>query len=133
MSREAAASGRLIVLPYIGGEQCMRQKTHDLIATSSNMGHTDIILTRNCTTNWPKIQRSLLLLKTAEDRPDLCAQVFNLKLIVLMETIIRDKNFGKVVSHVSLIEFKTDSLHSTKPRRMHLNSARVDTVISGNC
>ncbi len=37
---EAVRFGRLVVLPstYIGGERYMRQKMHDIIATSNKMG-----------------------------------------------------------------------------------------------
>ncbi len=44
---EAVRSGLLVVLPstYIGGERYMRQKMHDIIATSNKMAHPDIFLT----------------------------------------------------------------------------------------
>ncbi len=90
---EAVRSGRLVVLPstYIGGERYMRQKMHDIIATSNKMGHPDIFLTMTCNPNWPEIRRSLLPGQSSQDRPDLCARVFILKLKALMEAIIEDK------------------------------------------
>ncbi len=49
---EAVRSGRFAVLPssYIGGERYMRQKMHDIIATSNKMGHPDIFLAMTCNT-----------------------------------------------------------------------------------
>ncbi len=55
---EAVRTGRLVVLPstYIGGERYMRQKMHDIIATSNKMGHPDIFLTMTCNLNWPRFE-----------------------------------------------------------------------------
>ncbi len=109
---EAVRAGRLVILPstYVGGERYMRQKMHDIIATSNKLGHPDIFLTMTCNPNWPEILRSLLPGQTPKDRPDLCARVFKLKLKALMETVIRDKIFGEVVAHVRVIEFQKRGL-----------------------
>ncbi len=86
---EAVRLGKLVVLPstYVCGERYMRQKMHDIIATSTKLGHPDIFLTMTCNPNWVEIQRSLLPGQSAQDRPDLCARVFKLKLQALMEVV----------------------------------------------
>ncbi len=88
----------------------MRQKMHDIIATSNKLGHPDIFLTMTCNPNWPEIRRSLLPSQTLKDRPHLCARVFRLKLKALMETVTKDKVFGTVVAHVRVIEFQKRGL-----------------------
>ncbi len=99
---EAVSSGLSVFLPskYIGGECYMRQEMRHIIATSDKMGYPDIFLTITCNSNWKEIRRSLLLGKSPQDRPDLCARVFNLKLKALMEVVIKDKIFGEVLAHV---------------------------------
>ncbi len=57
----------------------MCQKIHEIFADSNKMGHQDIFL------SYPEIRRSNLLVKSPQDRPDLCARIFNLKLTVSME------------------------------------------------
>ena len=54
--------GRLVVLAstYIGTDQWMRQKLHDIIATSNSIGHLDVFKTINCNPHWPEIQSALL-------------------------------------------------------------------------
>ncbi len=109
---EAVRLGKLVVLPstYVGGERYMRQKMHDIIATSTKLGHPDIFLTMTCNPNWVEIQRSLLPAQSPQDRPDLCARVFMLKLQALMEIVIQDKIFGKVIAHVRVVEFQKRGL-----------------------
>ncbi len=50
---EAVRSVRLVVVPstYIGGELYMRQKMHDIIATSNEMGDPEIFLKMTCNPN----------------------------------------------------------------------------------
>ncbi len=137
---EAARSGRLVVLPstYIGGERYMRQKMHDIIATSNKMGHPDIFLTMTCNPNWPEIREALLPGQSSQNRPDPCPRVFNLKLKALMEAVINDKIFGEVVAHVRVIEFQKRGLPHAHcifildqaSKNVLRNPARVDSVIS---
>ncbi len=56
-----------------------------------------------CNPNWPEIRRSLLPGQSPQDRPDLFARVFNLKLKALMEAGIKDKIFKEVVAHARVI------------------------------
>ena len=74
----------------------MRQKMHDIIATSNKLGHPDIFLTMTCNPNWPEIRRSLLPGQSAQDRPDMCARVFRLNLKALMEAVVKMKSLEKL-------------------------------------
>ncbi len=102
------------------------------------MGHPNIFLTMTCNPNWPEIRRALLPGQSSQDRPDLCARVFNLKLKELMEAVIKDKIFGEVVAHVRVTEFQKRGLphahcifilDQTSKNALR-NPARVDTVIA---
>ncbi len=105
----------------------MREKMHDIIATSNKMEHPNIFLTTTCNPNC----RKFLAGQTPQDRPDLCARVLNLKLKALMEAVINDKIVGEVVAHVMVIEFRSEDClmriacsFSTKPRRTHFDIRR---------
>ncbi|CDF41007.1 ATP dpendant DNA helicase [Chondrus crispus] len=95
---DAVRAGRLFILPstYIGGDRYMRQQMHDIIAISNQIGHPDIFLTMTCNPSWPEITRALLPNQTPQDRPDLCARVFRLKMKDLMSLVINEEVFGTV-------------------------------------
>ncbi len=116
----------------------MRQKMHDIIATSNKMRHPDIFLSMTCNPNWTEVRRSLVPRQSPRDRLDLSARVFSLKLKALIEAVIKDKIFGEVVAHVRVIEFQKRGLpHAHCIFILDQGSknalripARVDTVIS---
>ena len=101
-----------MILPstHVGGERYMRQKMHDIIATSNKLGHPDIFLTMTCNPNWPEITRSLFSVQTAKERPDLCARVFRLKRKAAMETVVKHQLFGNVEAHVRVIDVQKRGL-----------------------
>lgn len=109
---DAVRAGRLFILPstHIGGDRYMRQQMHDIIAISNQVGHPDIFLTMTCNPNWPEIRRSLLPNQIPQNRPDLCARVFRLKLKDLMSNVIDEQLFGTVAAHVRVIEFQKRGL-----------------------
>ncbi|CDF39089.1 ATP dependant DNA helicase [Chondrus crispus] len=109
---DAVRAGRLFILPstYIGGDRYMRQQMHDIIAISNQIGHPDIFLTMTCNSSWPEITRALLPNQTPQDRPDLCARVFRLKMKDLMSLVINEEVFGTVFAHVRVIEFQKRGL-----------------------
>ncbi|CDF41121.1 unnamed protein product [Chondrus crispus] len=88
----------------------MRQQMHDIIAISNQIGHPDIFLTMTCNPSWPEITRALLPNQTPQDRPDLCARVFRLKMKYLVSLAINEEVFGTVVAHVRAVEFQKRGL-----------------------
>ncbi|CDF36420.1 ATP dependant DNA helicase [Chondrus crispus] len=88
----------------------MRQQMHDIIAISNQIGHLDIFLTMTCNPSWPEVTRPLLPNQTPQDRLDLCARVFRLKMKDLMSLVINEEVFGTVVAHVRVIEFQKRGL-----------------------
>ena len=92
-------AGSLVILPstYVGGDRYMRQKMHDIIATSNVLGHPDIFITMTCNPHWPEIQRGLLPGQRPEDRPDLCNRVFRMKRQALVQYVKNTGRFGRVV------------------------------------
>ncbi len=83
----------------------MRQKMHDIIAISNSLGHPDVFITMTCNPYWPEVQSALLPEQGAEDRPDLYDMVFRMKLKLLLQNLKDSRTFGRVLAHVSAIEF----------------------------
>ena len=137
---DVVRAGRLFILPstHVGGDRYMRQQLHDIIAISNKVGHPDVFLTMTCNPRWPEITRSLLPGQTAQDRPDLCARVFFVKVRALMQFVIEEKYFGEVVAHVRVTEFQKRGLPHVhciffldRPSKQRLNDPlNVDQLIS---
>ncbi|CDF36554.1 unnamed protein product [Chondrus crispus] len=109
---DAVRAGRLFILPstHIGCYSYMRQQMHGIIAISYQIGHPDIFLTMTYNPSWPEITRALLPNQTPQDRLDLCARVFRLKMKDLMSLVINEDVFGTVVAHVRVIKFQKRGL-----------------------
>ena len=88
----------------------MAQLYQDAMALVRRFGKLDLFITFTCNPAWDEITRELLQGQTANDRPDLSARVFNLKLRALLDDIIKTKVFGKVVAYVYSIEFQKRGL-----------------------
>src|SRR5437762_2358546 len=84
---------------------------------------------------WPDITAELLSHQTAQDRPELVSQVFNLKLKELLYDLKERKLFSRTVAFIHVIEFQKQGLphahiliilHSTdKPR----TPADIDSMV----
>ena len=59
-----------------------------------------------CNPNWHEIRASLPKGQKVEDRPDLVARVFNMKLGELLDDLFKKQIFGKVVARLHVIEFQ---------------------------
>ncbi len=75
---EQVRRGTLVVFPstFVGGDQWMRQKMHDIIATSNTLGFPDIFLTMTCNPHWTEITESLEPGQSGKDRIDPCNRSF---------------------------------------------------------
>jgi len=104
--------GRRIILPssFKGGPRNMHQLYQNAMALIRRYGKPDLFLTVTCNINWKEIQENLKVGESAFNRPDLCARVFKLKLKELMDDIIKNKIFGKIISNIEVIEFQKRGL-----------------------
>jgi hypothetical protein len=64
------------------------------------------------TTNshWPEIQENLKYGEVWEDRPDLVARVFDMKLALLLREIVQHRRLGVAVSDLMVVEFQKRGL-----------------------
>ena len=139
-SRATGQIGRLVVLPatYIGGDRYMRMKMHDIISISNSLGHPDVFLTMTCNPYWPEITDAIFEGQKSQDRPDICNRVFKMKQKILLEYLKSENPFGRMIAHVSVIEFQKRGLPHAhiilfldrKAKHDMQNSDYVDKLIS---
>jgi hypothetical protein len=109
---------------------------HDSMTIVRYWGKPDLFIIMTCNPKWPEILRHLLLGQTAQDRPDLAARVFKIKLDLLLKDLIHTGVFGRVLAHMHVIEFQKRGLPHThillilaavvKPR----TPDDIDTILS---
>ena len=76
------------------------------MAIVRSLGKPSLFITVTCNPAWEEVTRSLLPGQRPEDRPDLVARVFHLKLQCLLNDLTRDGVFGRVIGFLSVIEFQ---------------------------
>uniref|UniRef100_A0A453C8N7 Helitron helicase-like domain-containing protein n=2 Tax=Aegilops tauschii subsp. strangulata TaxID=200361 RepID=A0A453C8N7_AEGTS len=94
--------GQRIILPstYNGSPRNKQQNYQDAMAICRWAGYPDLFITFTCNPKWPEIQDMLDLIpgQKPEDRPDIVARVFMLKLKELMNDIKNEKCFGQTIA-----------------------------------
>lgn len=76
--------GRVIILPstFIGSPRNMMQNYQDAMTIVRKYGKPDIFITMTCNPNWLEIKENLLPNQQPNDRPDICARIFDIKKII---------------------------------------------------
>nr|CAD2209450.1 unnamed protein product [Meloidogyne enterolobii] len=101
-----------IILPstFIGGPRSMHENFMDAMAIVNETGKPDLFITFTCNPNDPDILKCLFKDQTASDRPDIVTRVFNLKKKYLLELILNENIFGKVIGYCWVIEYQKRGL-----------------------
>ena len=104
--------GKVTILPstFSGGPRYMDQLFQDAMACIRVHGKPDLFITFTANPKCPEITQELAIGQEANDRPDLISRVFKLKLKALLNDLIEDQIFGKVVAHIYVIEFQKRGL-----------------------
>lgn len=76
------------------------------MAIVRSLGKPSLFITVTCNPAWEEVTRALLPDQRPEDRPDVLARVFRLKLQRLLGDLTRDGVFGRVIGFLSVIEFQ---------------------------
>ncbi len=63
----------------------MSSRYQDAMAIVREYGKPDLFVTFTCNPNWPEIVEELIPGQKAEDRPDIAARVFKMKLDKLID------------------------------------------------
>jgi hypothetical protein len=88
----------------------MQQRYQDAMAIVRKFGKPDLFITMTCNPHWLEIAAELLAGQKAEDRPDIVARVFKLKLDAFLDEIKKDGALGEVVAWMYVIEFQKRGL-----------------------
>ena len=88
----------------------MHKLYQDGMAIVRAAGKPDLFITVTCNPNWPEIKEALLPEQIAQDRPDLISHIFNMKLKAILNDILKEKIFGKVLAYLYTIEFQKRGL-----------------------
>ena len=88
----------------------MRKALHDMHAVTTRLGYPDIFVTMTCNPKSLEINSMLKLGQNAKSQPDLCAKVFYMKCRAMVQMVIDEEIFGKVVSDVNFIDFQKRGL-----------------------
>ncbi|PIA50768.1 hypothetical protein AQUCO_01200187v1 [Aquilegia coerulea] len=95
-----------------GGPRYMVQNYQDAIAICRWAGPPDLFLTFTCNTQWKEITYILELIpgQKADDRPDIVARVFKIKVDQLIKDLTDGKHFGRATAVLYTIEFQKRGL-----------------------
>lgn len=111
-SGEQLQAGKRVVLSssFTGGPRDQVQRYQDAMAVVRKKGKPSLFITMTCNPKWEEIIAALSPDQKAEDRPDVTARVFKLKLDQLLSELYKDGIFGRVIAHLHVIEFQKRGL-----------------------
>jgi hypothetical protein len=103
--------GRRFILPssFIGGDRFMQQLFQDSMALVRYFGKPTFFITCTANPRWEEIVRELEPGQQPQDRPDLIARVFYLKVQELLADL-KNGLFGPYAGHVYTIEYQKRGL-----------------------
>ena len=128
--------GKQIILPatHLGSPRDLRQRYLNALAIVRCFGKPDLFVTFTCSPAWPEIRQALGPHDTANDRPDLLARVFHLKLRQLLDDLLLRDVLGKVVAYTYAVEFQKRGLPHAHIllilRDRIVRAEQVDQVVS---
>nr|XP_043639114.1 uncharacterized protein LOC122610187 [Erigeron canadensis] len=138
-NNDASSSGKRILLPssFTGGSRYMMQKYLDAMAICKSVGYPDLFITVTCNPMWSEIYRCLVDedLKP-EDRPDILARMFKIKLDEIINDFQKEEFFGPIQAVIYTVEFQKRGLPHAHiclflaPANKFPNVSDVDRVIS---
>ena len=104
--------GRRVILPstFTGGPRYMHERQQDAMSYVRKYGHPDLFITTTTNPNWPEIKDNLLSGQDSQDRPDIVARVFKLKVQKLLEMLKSEMVFGKPQAWLYSIEWQKHGL-----------------------
>jgi hypothetical protein len=106
--------GKRIILPssFTGSPRYMVQNYQDAMAICRSAEYPDLFITFTCNPKWPEIALFLESIEgqKVEDRPDIVARIFRIKLDELLNDLRNKSHFGRVIAIVYTIEFQKRGL-----------------------
>lgn len=130
--------GKAFILPssFEGSPRNMTQHYQDAIHLISKFGKPDLFITFTCNPQWSEILNNIDPYETPSDRPDIVSRVFHQKLSSMMNELIHDKIFGKVISYTYVVEWQKRGLPHAhillilSNKNKIRNSEDIDSIVS---
>jgi hypothetical protein len=122
--------GRNIILSpqFTGSKRDFHRRFQDAMAIVRSKHKPDLFITVTCNVKWMEITEALLEGQKAEDRPDIIARIFNLKLKAILEDLVKNNIFGECVAHLYVVEFQKRGLPHAHILLIFSDNTRVRTV-----
>lgn len=104
--------GQMVVLPssFTGSPRYMHERTQDALTYVRHYGRPDLFITFTCNPKWNDIQENLLPGQKPQDRHDLIARVFHLKVKKIMSVLTKGCLFGEVNCFMYSVEWQKRGL-----------------------
>ncbi|XP_076918697.1 uncharacterized protein LOC143579202 [Bidens hawaiensis] len=106
--------GKRMILPssFTGGPRYMYKHYQDALAICRVHGKPQYFITSTCNVKWPEIERYIAQFPAlkSQDRPDIIARVFHMKVKSLINFLRTQKTFGHVEATLYTIEFQKRGL-----------------------
>ncbi|KAJ0495305.1 putative helitron helicase-like domain-containing protein [Helianthus annuus] len=106
--------GKRIFLPssFTGGPRYMYKHYQDALAICRVHGNPQYFITFTCNVKWPEIIRYMHRIGclSSQNRPDIIARVFQMKVKEFIKFIKEDQTFGEVAAYLYTIEFQKRGL-----------------------
>ncbi|KAL3646534.1 hypothetical protein CASFOL_011714 [Castilleja foliolosa] len=126
--RSAHDIGKRVLLPssFTGGPRYMYSHYQDALAICRVNGNPQYFITFTCNVKWPEICRHLERNghTAAQDRPDIIARVFRIKVQQFLRFMKSDRTFGEIVAGASvscaLLKLRISLQAADKPERLSL-------------
>ena len=112
MDGDSVNAGRRIILPptVYSSPRLYSESFMNALTIVRHLGKPDYFITITTNPRWPEIVETLNDSEQPQDRPDLCARVFNLKLLALMDDLLKVTILGKVKAYVYTTEWQKRGL-----------------------
>lgn len=104
--------GRSIILPpsFTGSDRDFHRRFQDGIAILRHFHKPDLFITFTFNPNCKELLDELLDGQKPNDRPDLTARIFKLKLKAIINDLVKENICGKCVAHLYVVEFQKRGL-----------------------
>ena len=127
--------GKMVVLPstFTGGPRYMHERTQDAMTYVRHYGRPDLFITFTCNPKWTEIESSLHEGQKPQDRHDIIARVFHLKVKKIIHLLTKGSIFGPSRCYMYTIEWQKRGLphvHILLWLQDRIMPANIDNVIS---
>uniref|UniRef100_A0A8D9E7B6 OTU domain-containing protein n=1 Tax=Cacopsylla melanoneura TaxID=428564 RepID=A0A8D9E7B6_9HEMI len=104
--------GKMVILPssFTGGPRYMHERTQDAMTYVRIYGRPDLFITFTSSPKWHDIHKQLKDGQKPQDRHDLVARVFHLKLKQMMNLLTKGQVFGPTICYMYTCEWQKRGL-----------------------